>query len=148
MSAVYQLAPDILAETFAHFRDCGRGRHECQVLWVSSWDSPETITEVVHPKHAAHAGGFVLDDHWLNDFWFTLARRNLGIRVQVHTHPSEAFHSPIDDQFPIIHSVGFLSLVIPDFSFGPIGFDDAYLAVIKADERWCEAVIAERLILK
>lgn len=147
MSAVYRLNRRLLAETYAYFRGCGRGRRECQVLWVSPWGNPGTITKAVHPEHEAHVGGFVLDDRWLNDFWLTLARESLGIRIQVHTHPGDAFHSPTDDAFPIIHTTGFLSLVIPNFALGPIDFEDAYLAEIQADGRWREVPIAERIIL-
>lgn len=145
--SVYRLPHRILDETFAHFRGCGRGKRECQVLWISPWDASETITKVVHPKHESHIGGFNLHDYWLNDFWLTLARENMGIRIQVHTHPAEAFHSPTDDAFPIIHTVGFLSLVIPNFALGPTSFLDAYLTEIQADGHWCEVSIAERLIL-
>ena len=147
MSAAYRLPRLILEETFAHFRDCGRGRRECQVLWVSPWDAPETITKVIHPRHTAHFGGFVLDDRWLNDFWFSLAQDNLGIRIQVHTHPGEAFHSPTDDAFPIIHTMGFLSLVIPNFASGPVGFDDAYLTEIQEGGHWQEVPMGEKLIV-
>lgn len=147
MSAAYRLPRRILADTFARFRCCGRGRRECQVLWLSSWDATETISKAVHPEHEAHVGGFVLDDRWLNDFWFTLARENLGIRIQVHTHPGKAFHSPTDDAFPIIHTTGFLSLVVPNFAFGPIGFEEAYLTEIQEDGRWRGVSIAEKLVL-
>jgi hypothetical protein len=147
MSALYRLPRSILDQTFAHFRGCGLGRRECQVLWVSPWDAPETITKAVHPEHAAHVGGFVLADRWLNDFWFRLTDENLGVRIQVHTHPGEAFHSPTDDAFPIIHTIGFLSLVIPNFALGPIGFQDAFLTEIQADGFWREVAIAERLVL-
>jgi hypothetical protein len=147
VSTAYSLPRRILDETFAHFRGCGGGKCECQVLWVSPWEAPETITRAVHPEHEAHDEGFVLDDRWLNDFWFALARANLGIRIQVHTHPGEAFHSPTDDAFPIIHTTGFLSVVIPNFALGPIGFGDAYLTEIQEDERWRQVPIAERLIL-
>ena len=147
MSALYRLPRSILDQTFAHFRGCGLGRRECQVLWVSPWGVPETIAKAVHPDHEAHGGGFVLDDRWLNDFWVTLARENLGIRIQVHTHPGEAFHSQTDDAFPIINTIGFLSLVIPNFALGPISFEEAYLTEIQEDGRWREVAIAERLIL-
>jgi hypothetical protein len=147
VSARYRLSRRILDETFAHFRSCGRGKRECQILWVSRWEAPEIITKAVHPEHEAHLGGFVLDDRWLNDFWFTLAQENLGIRIQVHTHPGEAFHSATDDAFPIIHTTGFLSLVIPNFALGSIGFDNAYLTEIHENGCWREAAIAERLIL-
>jgi hypothetical protein len=147
MPARYRLPRSILDQTFAHFRGCGLGRRECQVLWVSPWGAPETISKAVHPEHEAHVGGFVLADHWLNDFWFRLAEENLGVRIQVHTHPGEAFHSPTDDAFPIIHTTGFLSLVIPNFALGPIGFEGAFLTEIQADGRWREIAITERLVL-
>jgi hypothetical protein len=92
-------------------------------------------------------GGFELDDAWLSGFWLRLAEENLGIRIQVHTHPGEAFHSPIDDEFPIIHTPGFLSLVIPDFALGPIGFERAYLTEIQADGRWQQVSINERVVV-
>ena len=135
----------LLARTFAHFRECGRGRRECQALWTSPWASPETITEVVHGEHQAHAGGFELSSSWLNRFWNELSERDTGIRVQVHTHPFEAFHSPTDDKFPIVHTPGFLSLVIPNFARGPVGFEDAFLAQMQGDGRFREVPIASHL---
>ncbi|HKS17801.1 MAG TPA: hypothetical protein VJS63_01160 [Bradyrhizobium sp.] len=114
---------------------------------VSPWNEPCTVTKVVHPEHEAHVGGFVLNDRWLNHFWSGLAQENLGIRIQVHTHPGEAFHSLTDDTFPIVHTTGFLSLVIPNFALGPISFEDAFLTEIQADGRWRQVSIAERLVL-
>ncbi|MDB5513884.1 MAG: hypothetical protein JWQ17_642 [Tardiphaga sp.] len=35
------------------------------------------------------------------------------------------FISKTDDDYPIIHKPGFLSLVIPGFGLGPVGFKDA-----------------------
>jgi hypothetical protein len=137
----------MLEETFKHFRECGAGREECQILWLSSWETPEVIAKVVHPKHTALCGGFVLDDRWLNDFWMELGNTNMGIRFQVHTHPMQAFHSQTDDDYPIIHKPGFLSLVIPNFGFGPVGFGDAYLTQIQLVGSWREVPVSSRLTL-
>jgi len=52
-----------------------------------------------------------------------------------------------DDAFPIIHTTGFLSVVIPNFALGPIGFEDAYLTEMQEDGRWHKVAIARRLIL-
>jgi hypothetical protein len=89
----------------------------------------------------------VLHNRWLNQFWIALARRNLGIRIQVHTHPRAAFHSPTDDAFPAIQTPGFLSLVIPNFGLGPIGFDGAYLTEIQQDGSWRKTSISDTLAL-
>lgn len=141
----YRIPQNLLAQTFAQFRECGEGRRECQVLWTSPWASPETITRVVHGEHRAHFGGFELNEAWLHNFWMELGRTNHGIRVQVHTHPMEAFHSETDDANPIVHSTGFLSLVIPYFAQRQVGFKDAYLAEILPDGSWREAPIASHL---
>jgi hypothetical protein len=147
VSTLYRLERGLLEDTFRHFRECGRGRHECQALWLSAWSQPGILTKVVHPRHSAHLGGFVLDDDWLNEFWLELGTTNMGIRVQVHTHPGEAFHSHTDDEFPIVHTPGFLSLVIPNFGLGPVGFQEAFLTEIQPDGRWKEVPIASRLVL-
>lgn len=148
MSASFYLAPAILEQSFAHFRECGCGRRECQVLWISPWQLPSTITRVAHSRHVSRGDSFVLDNRWLDDFWGELAETGMGIRVQVHTHPGEAFHSSIDDGYPIIHTPGFLSLVIPNFGLGPAGFDDAFLTEIQPDGRWREVPIEPRLSVR
>ena len=148
MNPAYTIGPNVLPESFGHFRQCGQGRRECQVLWISPWSSPDLIVDVVHAKHRAHAGGFVIDDGWLNDFWLGLERTGMGIRVQVHTHPQAAFHSETDDEYPIIHRAGFLSLVFPNFGLGAVGFDGAYLTERQADGTWRQINVQSRLRLK
>ncbi|HEX8223374.1 MAG TPA: hypothetical protein VF605_06125 [Allosphingosinicella sp.] len=126
-----RLSQALLEETFGHFRTCGAGKRECQALWVGPWSHPDVISRVVHPAHSASPVGFQLDERWLNAFWFDLADRQEGVRAQVHTHPGAAYHSSTDDDFPIIRSEGFLSLVIPRFATGPVGFECAFLAKVK-----------------
>jgi hypothetical protein len=148
MSPPLRLPGRLLEETFGHFRRCGQGRRECQVLWVGPWSDSTRISRAVHSGHRAHAGGFDVDDGWLSDFWLKLAEEGLGVRVQVHTHPTHAFHSPTDDAFPVLQTPGFLSLVIPDFALGAIGFQAAYLTELQPDGGWREVSIPERLVLE
>ena len=142
---LFSIPKAVLVETFSIFRSCGNGLRECQVLWTSSWEDPQKITNVVHPAHRAHAGGFVLESAWLNRFWFELAKRNQGIRVQVHTHPGEAFHSETDDLYPIVHTPGFLSLVIPDFATGRVGLSKAFLTELDSQGQFQEVSPSARM---
>ena len=135
----------MLELTFDHFRKCGRGQRECQILWTSSWNAVEEITGVVHPQHRAHVGGFEIESAWLTSFFLELLERNEGVRVQVHTHPGEAFHSRTDDAYPMIHTPGSLSLVIPRFATGEVGFDDAFLAELDNDGQFREVPIHRHL---
>ena len=137
----------VLEETFRHFRVCGGGRAECQVLWVGPWNDPARVTGAVHPVHRAHGGGFELDDAWLTQLWRRLAANGEGIRAQVHTHPWEAFHSATDDAWPVIHLEGFLSLVIPDFAMGPVYLERSYLAELGPDGEFREADPFTRLAI-
>jgi hypothetical protein len=39
------------------------------------------------------------------------------LAIQVHAHPSDAYHSQTDDAFPIMTTLGGLSIVAADFAF-------------------------------
>ncbi len=137
----------MIEETFLILRSCGKNTFECQVYWLSSWDNPIFLSEVVHPKHYSNQYGINVENNWISSFWLDLATKGLGVRVQVHTHPDEAFHSATDDAFPLLSNIGFLSLVIPDFAMGPIGFRDAYLTEIQSDGSWKEVGIPSRFVV-
>ena len=59
--------------------------------------------------------------------------------MQIHTHPREAWHSAIDDQFSLAPATGFLSLVIPDFATGPAGLAGSALVRMQPDGTWASA---------
>ena len=144
---MYRLPRRMIEETFAIFRSCGAGERECQLYWASPWSESLSLSEVVHPRHKSSFYGLSINSEWISSFWLDLADRGLGVRVQVHTHPGEAFHSETDDAFPLIHEAGFLSLVIPDFAMGAAGFDQAYLTEIQPDGNWRQVPIRERFLV-
>jgi len=43
-------------------------------------------------------------------------RRGEIMAGQVHSHPSDAYHSQLDDALPLVTLLGALSVVIPDFA--------------------------------
>lgn len=143
----YRVSQSVVKATFEYFRHCGAGQRECQALWISSWKERAIISEVIHPQHSSTAVGFQLDDDWMTELWARLALHDKGVCIQVHTHPGAAFHSAIDDAFPIIRSAGFLSLVIPNFGLGSIGFDKAFLAEIQVDGGWSAVAVSDRMEL-
>lgn len=136
MMTSYRISQAQLRKTFTVLRSCGNKVRECQVIWISPWDAPHAITDVIHPIHSATASGFDVDKAWLTFFWKWLGERRSGVRVQVHTHPGRAYHSRVDDHWPMIHTSGFLSLVIPRFATGPVGFKGAHLAELDSDGHW------------
>ncbi|MDE0660862.1 MAG: hypothetical protein OXI79_14580 [Gammaproteobacteria bacterium] len=51
--------------------------------------------------------------HRLNIWLYEHAER---LAIQIHSHPTEAFHSDTDDAYPMVTTRGGLSLVVPDFA--------------------------------
>jgi len=46
--------------------------------------------------------------------------QNLVLLVQLNSHPGTAYHSATDDAYPIVATLGGLSIVIPNFGSDPI----------------------------
>jgi hypothetical protein len=46
-----------------------------------------------------------------------LYEHHLTMIAQLHSHPRKAYHSEVDDRYPIMATIGGLSVVIPDFGF-------------------------------
>jgi hypothetical protein len=141
---VIRLAPDLWRKTIAALRSCGGRRRECVSYWIGPVDDPTRVDEVIHPKHHATAGSYELDDGWLHQFWVSLHRQQKAVRVQVHTHAFEAFHSHTDDQWPIVHTPGFFSLVVPSFATR-FRTSELFLAEIDATGEWQERHVSDVL---
>jgi len=62
--------------------------------------------------------------HRINEW---LYKNRVSIIAQIHSHPNEAYHSETDEQFPILATIGGISIVVPRFASDP--FDIHYLAV-------------------
>lgn len=86
-----------------------------------------------------------MDSAWLSTFWKELGERREGVRVQVHTHPAGAFHSPTDDEWPVVHMPGFLSLVVPYFARGRPSLEGCHLAELQESGRWRAVDAATRI---
>ncbi len=129
------LASGVLQETFRMLRECGRGECECAVYWTGPSHS-DLVNGVDHPLHQRSAFGYEVNDRWLTDLWNRLASSRRSIKAQVHTHPSEAFHSATDDTWPIVAQEGFISIVIPDFATGEVSLRNTWIGRLREDGRW------------
>jgi hypothetical protein len=133
------LAPGLLEQTFDVLRRCGAGKTECVAYWVTRLGPEDPIAdEVIHPNHSATAVGYEVDSGWVTRFFLDLYRTSRTAVAQVHTHPGPASHSTTDDTFALVPSRGFLSLVIPRFAAGPVGFEGSTLVEMDAGGAWVE----------
>ncbi len=131
--------PGVLLEaTFEQLRDCGDGQRECVSYWVASTSDPDKICRVVHPPHSSGPFGYEVESDFVNRLFLELRKSDETVRVQVHTHPGLANHSETDDTFALAPSAGFLSLVIPDFARGSVGFELVHVVEMNARGNWCQ----------
>jgi len=115
------------------------------VYWTASLDHPDDVDGAVHPQHTATPSHYEPQQRWLHEFFVSLARTQRTVRAQVHTHRMRAFHSHTDDRYPIVHTPGFLSLVVPNFARIGLRISGLYLARINQDGQWCEAAIPDSI---
>lgn len=110
-------SPELVDRSIDEFWTCSGGRSECVVYWLAMQSQPLEVVQVVHPVHTASVFGYVVDDAWLTRFSFSLADGGLTAIAQLHTHPScFVDHSDTDDEFVLVPSAGFVSIVVPDFA--------------------------------
>jgi Prokaryotic homologs of the JAB domain len=142
-----RLSEGLLREALGTLRHCSAGVREC-VCWLTGpIDEPGVLDDVLHPSHSASAGGYRVEDRWINDAWLALARAGREVRLQVHTHPGAAYHSATDDAYPAVQTPGFLSLVIPRFAQDADGLAGAHLAELTGAGEWRSVEPAERLLI-
>jgi hypothetical protein len=139
------LAPEVLEGSFEHLRGCGAGRRECVLVWAGPVKQPGVIDEVIHPRHTASAVAYDIDPQWVGELWLALAQRGKTVRAQVHTHPGSAYHSARDDTHGLIHTPGFVSIVIPRFAIGPVGLTGAFVTSKTAAGGWREVDVVDAI---
>ena len=139
MCAAQFVVPDEVTEfTDEALRRAGRERHEAFVLWTGVIDASAFVVRNAHvPRQTGYRseeGVCVRVDgdelHRLN-VWLYEHAEVLG--VQVHSHPTDAYHSETDDSYPIATAVGALSIVVPQY--GRAGVRGGGVAVYRLDAR-------------
>ncbi len=113
----------ILGRTCALLRARGETGHELLVLWLGRVDSgAATVLHAVAPTQEALRSedgvGYFVSGETLFELNKLLSETKLRLIAQVHSHPSEAFHSSADDRFAVVTTDGGFSLVAPDFAAG------------------------------
>jgi hypothetical protein len=110
-----------LVETVRALQDFGAQGNEGLVLWLGNIeDTVATIQGVLVPPQESirsedGVGYFVTTEtlFHLNRF---LSEKRLRLIAQVHSHPTEAYHSDTDDRYAIVTTEGGFSLVVPYFA--------------------------------
>jgi hypothetical protein len=139
---VISVRATIVHETEEYLRRAGRRGLELFVLWSGTMDQSEFAVRTVHvPRQTSYrlkSGLMVRVDgdalHQLNS-WLYVHKEILA--VQVHAHPTDAFHSETDDTYPIVTATGSLSIVAADFCRDGL-ISDASAVYRLGDQGWDE----------
>lgn len=110
----------IVQHTEESLREAGSKGYEMFVLWSGCQRDRAFHIKTPHvPKQTSYRleSGLCVrvegpELHRLN-MWLYEAGEMLA--VQVHAHPADAYHSDTDDTYPIVATLGGLSIVVPDF---------------------------------
>ena len=134
-------------------REIGRRGFEGLALWagVKSEDVFQ-VTDVIVPAQRGvrtRRGVSVCvppDELHRINVWLYENRRVLV--AQLHTHPTEAYHSDLDDELPIATTVGCLSLVLPNFARAPFALETTAVYRLNVAACWekLSAEAAKQLI--
>jgi Prokaryotic homologs of the JAB domain len=134
-------------------RAAGRLGHEALALWIGKEAVPDFfVSRIFVPQQRAvrteagtsvHITGAEL--HRLN-VW--LHQNAVRVIAQLHSHPTDAYHSEMDDAFAIATVAGSLSIVVPDFAIRPFDIRDCSVHRLETGGRWAELTsdAAARLI--
>ncbi len=113
-----------LEETIDALRAFGRRGNEGFALWVGTIaDDRARIEQCLVPEQnsirSEDGVGYFIDSTTLFAINRYLSERRLRLIAQVHSHPTEAYHSSTDDAYAIVTAEGGFSLVVPYFARGP-----------------------------
>ena len=112
---------DICDATDEQLRQAGTDGNERFILWSGIVCEERFLVTTMHsPRQTAYrlpSGLCIRVDadelHRLNVWLYENEER---LAVQVHSHPKGAFHSETDDAYPMVTTLGGLSLVVPNFA--------------------------------
>ncbi len=111
----------VIDDTEQAIQEAGAHGHELFVLWSGRAEGGTFVVETCHvPLQTAyrteHGCGVRVEGPALHDLNVWLYTHGEMLGVQVHSHPTEAFHSNTDDTYAIVTAEGCLSIVVAEFA--------------------------------
>lgn len=126
-----------------HLRLVGRQGNEGFALWIGRRAGHVFhVDETVIPEQRGlqFASGVCVtvgseELFRINKYLYATGRQ---LVAQLHSHPTDAYHSETDDTFPIATTAGAFSLVIPDFAVRPFSLEECAIYRLVPDNGWLE----------
>lgn len=133
----------ITQETQRFLRTMGERGHEGVALWVGRPGGARfEVTNLLIPRQKATRtlDGVCasVDADEMYRVNAELFKADLRLIAQVHSHPTDAYHSDTDDENALVRTVGCLSLVVPDFAVRSFSLADTAVYRLDRAGAWQE----------
>ena len=142
-----------IEKTLQTMRKFGSHGWEALILWLGEIGPEEGKARVIEafvpnqkPIKGEDGVGYFVDSKTLFQLNKNLSETGLRLIAQVHSHPTEAFHSAADDRYAIVTTDGGLSLVVPNFGHA-VAHPTAWANYRLFGSDWKELDIAEVRLL-
>jgi hypothetical protein len=111
------------------------------VLWVGVHEGQTfRVTDILIPRQRGirtpDGVCVVIDSQEMLRINMELFHSGLRLIAQVHSHPSRAYHSEMDDENAIANTIGCLSLVVPDFATRDLDIADYAVYRLQNNGAW------------
>jgi hypothetical protein len=128
---------------YQHLRAMGGEGVEGVALWAGQMQERtfEVQTTIIPAQTASQLENGLLyavdgDELYRINHW--LYKNKQTLVAQLHSHPGEAYHSEMDDRYPIVATLGGLSIVIPDFGFNAFSLNDLAVYRLSPEKIWAD----------
>lgn len=139
----YAVPARVVEDTWELLREPGLRGFEAVVLWVGTVDDETSATVHLAVRPGQHA--YRSDDgcavevppRELSALISALPLETF-VLARLHTHPGEAYHSPVDNTNMLIAHEGAISIVVPDFATAPFDLRACSVNELRSASGWRE----------
>ena len=136
-----ELPSSIAKATHAQLATAGIQGLEGMALWAGVQSGARfQVREAIIPQQqgirSEHGLMVMVDGDELRRINLHLYRSELRLLAQIHSHPTDAYHSDMDDDYAITTALGSLSIVVPDFAVRPFAIVESAVYRLTARPWW------------
>lgn len=144
----YTVPATVLSDSRELLRERGRKGLEAVVVWVGDVvdDTRARVAVAMRPGQIAYrsAAGCAVEvpPEALSELIGALPD-DMFVLARLHTHPTEAYHSEVDDTNMLISHHGAISIVVPYFARDPLELSRCSVNELRHGTGWVELTPAE-----
>lgn len=136
-----KLPLSVVQRTHSHLFDAGVRGLEGIALWVGVHDRDVfQVRDVIVPHQQGirsdHGLAVTVSGTELHRINIHLYKSGLRLIAQIHSHPTHAYHSEMDNEYAIATALGSFSLVVPDFARDPFSIEHCAIYRLTPSTWW------------